>query len=242
MTRQIPSPKRSRRPGRGGRLNIQNVPVGIGDEGDETGSTDGSNDDAPAAEPSVAPSTAPDRADGPRVVEVGPGDAPAEKTEASGSDVIAAIRAAERAATAAEALADLERFERSHRLQERFAERLEKALAEFRGYVEAGSVRSGDDWVTPAERAARRESARTPRGPRPGVAGRRGLRRRERSVPAGQRRGSGRDRSGLHRGAGLFDRQFRHRLAGGDEATGDQRGPRAFRDSAGPAGGEPVGP
>ena len=86
---------------------------------------------------------------------------PAERPAADARDVFAAVREAESLPTAAAALAALQRFAagRDTAGDEDAARLLDEAVDEFAPRAAAGLVRSGRDWIAPAERLARRNAA-----------------------------------------------------------------------------------
>ena len=103
----------------------------------------------------VDPATGPDPAE----TAAAPAADPASLPPADARDAGRAVRAAEDLPTAAAVVAALDRFAAARRLDDRAAEILEGAREEFRPRAAAGEVRSGRDWVAPAERDARRRAA-----------------------------------------------------------------------------------
>ena len=125
------------------------------------------------ADPAPAPVAAADSAaDGVKIVRVDPGIGPdpaetpaapaadpASLPPADARDAGRAVRAAGDLPTAAAVVAALDRFAAARRLDDGAAEVLAAAREEFRPRAAAGEVRSGRDWVAPADRDARRRAA-----------------------------------------------------------------------------------
>ena len=107
----------------------------------------------------VAPESSPDAAAG-TGPPAGTGPAPeADRPAAGARDAVRAVKAAENLSTAAGAVAALDRFAAARDLDADAARLVAAARAGLEPRAAAGEVRSGRDWVAPAERDDRRRRA-----------------------------------------------------------------------------------
>ena len=84
---------------------------------------------------------------------------PEQRIAADDREAVVAVKEANRQGSAAEAVAALDRFEQARALEDDAVRLIEEARADLAPHVAAGRVRSGKDWVRPADRNSRRRRA-----------------------------------------------------------------------------------